>query len=644
MNIITGTSNRVLEIDLSRKEVVCYQISDEDRKMYLGGKGLGLKLLYDRMEPGIDPLGKDNILCFMMGPLAGTGAPCTGRFAALTKSPLTGIMLSSSCGGPFGMAYKTAGYDGLLIKGKSDTPVYLVIDENGVKFEDASHLWGKDTKETQEELNLSKKDGAMVIGPAGENLVLFANIATGHRFLGRGGIGAVMGSKNLKAVVANGKTHKILPENPGEFKKASKTALGYINDNYYTSQAYRRYGTSSTVLSANKKGILPVNNFRGGSDENAIKVSGETFQKDFRTKSSSCRHCAILCGHKGTFSKGVYQVPEYETIGLLGPNIGIFDPEAINEWNDICGRMGMDTISAGATLSYYMEAGEKGLVSTKLEFGSPGGVSEALYDIARRHEIGDELADGTRRLSKKYGGKEFAVQVKGMELPAYDPRGSWGQGLAYAVANRGGCHLSAYIIGLESLAGLLKPLKTKAKPEFVKFLENLTCCINSLHTCQFTMFAYTLEPPLSKYTPKPLLGLIMQNLPKLAVNLIDISIYKKLWSAVTGISMSNCEFIKAGERIHVLERYMNTREGISRKDDTLPERFLKEGRDCDSKMHTVPIEKMLDGYYKIRGFDRNGVPKKKTLKRLGIELKKNNDSKKMAISEKLRNDVAKVAA
>ncbi|MCP4680904.1 MAG: aldehyde ferredoxin oxidoreductase family protein [Desulfobacterales bacterium] len=618
MKEITASSNRVLEIDLSTRDIKEFLITDDERRMYLGGKGLGLKYLYERLKPGIDPLGKENILAFMTGILMGTGAPCTRRFAALTKSPLTNIMLSSSCGGPFGMACKSAGYEGLLIRGKSDKPVYLVIDEDNVQFKDASHLWGLDTQKTQEALDLGKKGAALAIGPAGENLVLYANIATGHRFLGRGGMGAVMGSKRLKSIVAYGNKYKMLPKEPDKFEKVRKKAIRYIDSNLFTAGFYRKYGTTVHVNLCNEGNILPVNNFQSSSHAKAMDVSGEAMQKRYQTSYSSCKSCTILCGHRGTYKDGTHQIPEYETVGLLGPNLGIYDTDLITAWNNLCSRLGMDTISAGCTLSYAMEAGEKGLFRTDLKFGSPQGINDTLEDIAHRRGQGDELAGGTRRLSEKYGGKEFAIQIKGLEMAAYDPRGSWGQGLSYAVANRGGCHLSAYLVGLEVFLHLLNPYKTYAKPEFTKLFESLTCCINSLHICQFTMYAYTLEPPLIKYTPRPLLGLIMQYLPKVAVSLLDTSVYKDLFSSTTGMDISNREFLKAGDRIHVLERYMNCMEGISRKDDTLPDRFLKEGRETDPDSHTVSLDKMLDKYYKIRGYDNNGIPTKRTLMELGI--------------------------
>jgi len=576
-----------------------------------------MKLLSDRMKPGIDPMGEENILAVMPGVLMGTGAACSARFAAVTKSPLTGIFASSSCGGPFGMSLKTAGWDGLLIKGKSPKPVYLYITAEGPEFRDAEKLWGMDALSAQKQIT-DKNSNALVIGPAGENGVRFANIVTGERHIGRTGMGAVMGSKYLKAVVAKGGDFKILPKNQALFDKIKKKAASYIKSNPMTSQVYTAFGTPANTNLSNSAGILPVKNFSEGMHDEAYKISGENMKEVFHTKHHTCKPCSILCGKKGTFGDKELPVPEFETVGLMGSNIGVFDPLRIAEWNRICSETGMDTISTGSTLAWVMEASEKGLVKSNLKFGSPEGVSEALHDIAYGRGFGKDMGEGVRALSQKYGGEDFAIHVKGLEMAAYDPRGAFGQGLSYAVANRGACHLSAYLVALEVYFNLLKPYTTKAKPEFVRFFESLTCCINSLHTCQFTMYAYTFEPPLTKYTPKTLLGFMMQNLPSIAVKLVDFSTYTALWSAVTGIDISDAEFLKAGDRIHVLERYMNTREGISRKDDTLPPRLLKEGRKSDTNKRTVPLEKMLDKYYKIRGYDSNGIPTESTLKRLGI--------------------------
>ena len=616
MNEIIGTNNRILEVDLTAGSYKVSNVSREDRMNYLGAKGLGLKLIYDRMKPGVDPLGEENIFALMPGVLMGTGAPCSGRFDAITKSPLTGIMITSSCGGSFGMQLKTAGWDGLLISGKAQKPTTLEVNSEGVEFKDASELWGLEISESQERLK-GKKRGILTIGPAGENKVKYANVASGHRFLGRGGMGAVLGAKNLKAVVATGGMYKIRPANKDLFDKVKKRATSYIQRNE-SSVNYKHLGTNANLKPINDACMLPINNFKDGQHEDAHKISGETLQTKHKTKHSTCKPCTILCGHKGDFGGVERALPEYETIGLLGANIGIFDSEKIAEWNDICSEIGIDTISAGGTLAWAMEATEKGILESDLKFGKADGISEMLKSIGHREGLGNDLAEGSRALSQKYGGADYAIHVKGLEMAAYDPRGSFGQGLAYAVANRGACHLSAYLVAMEIYFKLLKSDTTGGKPEFTKFFEDLTCCINSLQSCQFTMFAYTLETPMTKYTPDFVNAFFMNTFPKIAVHFVDFGLYTKLWSSITGIKLSGSAFLKAGERVHVLERYMNTREGISRKDDTLPERFLKEGRASDSEKKTVPLGAMLDNYYKVRGFDSDGIPTEKTLRKLGI--------------------------
>lgn len=618
---IAGSSNKVLEVDLSNKSYTVYQVTDEERKMFLGGKGLGLKLIYDRMPAGVDPLGKENMIVFTPGVLMGTGAPCSGRFSAVTKSPLTGIMDHASCGGPFGMALKTAGWDGLLVKGKSETPVYLVVTSAGVEFKDASALWGKDAYETQDLLGKNKNAGAAVIGQAGENKVLFANIVSGRRYLGRGGMGAVMGSKNLKAVYAIGGTYKIVPKEKEKFDKIKKLATKRINANAVTSNMIRRFGTNNLVTYTNMAGIMPIRNFTSGSSDNAYKLTGEYYSENFNTKHHTCKPCTILCGKAGKFNGRELSVPEYETVGVMGSNLEIFDPVKIAEWNDLCGKFGMDTISMGGTLAWVMEAGEKGLIKTDLKFGSPEGIEQAIEDTANGRGFGREMGQGSRALAKKYGGEDFAIQVKGMEMAAYDPRGSYGIGLNYAVANRGACHLSSTVMAQENFVHVLDPYSTIGKHVWVKFFEDFYCAMNSLHTCTFTSFAYILENPLIKYSGFFYLKIVMGLLYPVATKVADISIYHKFWSTITGLKMSRSEFLRAGERIHILERYMNTREGITAKDDTLPGRMLHEGRLNDPKKRVVPLEKMLKKYYRIRSYDANGKPTSGIMKKLSLEIR-----------------------
>lgn len=616
MQEIIGTSDQVLEVNLTDRSVTRYRVSEELRRRYLGSKGLGLKLLYDRLEPGCDPLGPDNIIAFMPGVLMGTGAPCSGRFEALAKSPLTGIMGTSSCGGPFGMALKTAGWDGLLIRGRAESPCYLLVSAEGVEFRDAAELWGLEIPEAQTVLDTGKQ-ASVVIGPAGENLVRFANLAAGHRFLGRGGLGAVMGSKNLKAVAALGGAFRIRPRDPQALAKAKKRGTKYINRNAI-SLDYRRFGTASNIGPCLERGIVPVNNFADGRHPEAGRLAGQAMAQGRDTKHATCKPCTILCGHSGVFGGQRMIVPEYETVGLLGSNLGVFDPEIVAGWSRLCSTLGIDTVSAGGTLGWVMEAAQKGLVSSELRFASPDGVAEALRDIAYQRGFGAEMALGSRALSEKYGGRDFAIQVKGLEMAAYDPRGSFGQGLAYAVANRGGCHLSSYLVAQEVMLGLLDPASHRGKARWVKFFEDLTCCVNALQTCQFTMYAYVLEPPLAKYTPRPLLAMLMQHLPRLAIPLVDYSLYTGLFNAVTGLGLSQAQFLRAGERIHVLERHMNCREGIDHRHDRLPARLLEQGRASDPEGLTVPLDRMLPAYYRLRGYDQQGVPTAETLQRLEI--------------------------
>lgn len=621
MKEILGVSNKLLEIDLSSKSWKTLPIDLADRKKFLGGKGLGLKIYFDRLKDRlneIEPLGEENILCFMAGVMTGTGGICSARFAGVTKSPLTGIMVTASCGGPFGIALKTAGYDGLIIKGKSTSPAYLQIADERVDFLDAADLWGGLINKTQESLAISKKDGELVIGPAGENEVLYANIASGHRFLGRGGMGAVMGSKLLKAVVVRGRSYKVKPVKPEMFKKVKKRAAKYIGRNSY-SKAYKQFGTNANVLPGMEAGYAPVNNFCERTDPRIKNLSGQVMAQKYQTKSSSCTPCSIQCGHKGTYPDGqVKQIPEYETVGLWGSNIGNYDPDKIGSWNVLMNQLGMDTISAGGTVAWAMEAGRKGLRKTELDFEKTDNIEKIIADIAYKRDEGAELCQGSARLSQKYGGSDFAIHVKGLEMAAYDPRAAWGQGLTYAVANRGGCHLSAYTISLEILFGFLNPYTTRSKAFWVDFFEDLNAAINSLQTCQFTSFAYLLEPAIAKNTPKCSLGFTMQYFPKIAAMFFDYSVYSSTYESITGIPMTMKNFRKAGRRTHILERYMNTQMGITAKDDTLPDRFLNETKTNHPVKKVVDLKPMIRAYYKIKSYDSNGIPTPTTLRSLDI--------------------------
>lgn len=621
MKTIVGESKRYLEIDLSKKTWLEFSPSESDLREYIGGKGLGLKLIYDRLGKDIaetDPLGPQNILAFMMGVFIGTKAPCSARFAGITKSPLTGIMVSSSCGGPFGMACKTAGWDGILVKGKADVPTVLNIDEHGVTFKDAGELWGMETTPAQDKLVENPRQGALVIGPAAEHGVLYAVIRSGNRFLGRGGMGTVMGAKNLKAIVATGMAYTIVPAQLEKFTAVNTKAKKMINRNKFI-QAYRAYGTNFSVNAGVDTGYAPVRNFRDRTDERCRDLSGEAMAERYHTTHACCAPCTVLCGHKGTYPDGtVRHIPEYETVGLWGGNLMNFNPDIIGVWNDRMNELGIDTISCGATVGWAMEAAEKGVRLSVLEFGKTENISTMLDDIAYCRGEGAELAQGTKRLAQKYGGLDFAAQVKGLEMAAYDPRAGWGQGLNYAIANRGGCHLNAYPIAMEAIFKFIPQYTTMSKVSWVAFMEDLFSATNSTQTCQFTIFGYILEPPVAKYTPKPILKLAMTYLPDVAQLVLDWSALSRLVGAITGRKLGMREFLTCGRRTHVLERYMNVLCGITSEDDTLPSRFLNEAQTKHADLSVVPVASMVKAYYRKKGYDEHGVPKADLLRRLNI--------------------------
>ena len=382
---------------------------------------------------------------------------------------------------------------------------------------------------------------------------------------------------------------------------------------------YRKYGTNSNVNLNREHGLLPVRNFRGLDLPGVEAISGERIAERHTTGFLACKSCSILCGHKGKFSGTEKPVPEYETVGMFGANLGILDPERIASLNQTCTHLGLDTMSTAGTLAWAMEATEKGLFASPLRFGDPEGIEAVLHDIAARRGLGAELALGSRRLSEKYGGAEFAIQVKGLEMAAYDPRGAWGQGLSYAVANRGACHLSSATFAVETFLGLARPQTWRGKAAVVVFFENLVAAVNSMHLCLFTTFPFGLEPALVRLTPRFLMRPALAVLARVATRLMDVSLWPELYRSVLRRKLGSAAFLRAGARVHILERHMNVREGINRKDDTLPARFLTEGRANDPKRSTVPLAKMLDRYYRLRGFDRDGKPTARLLARYKIE-------------------------
>jgi len=602
--MVGGYIGKILRVNLTKQKASIHEISKEWMVKYIGGEGFAARILYTEVPKGTDPLSPNNKLIIMTGPLTGTLAPSSGRYLVAFKSPLTGIWGVGHIGGHWGPELKFAGFDGIIIEGRAEKPVYLWIHDGDVEFRDAGHIWGKLVPETENIIREETDPEAKVlsIGPAGEKLVKISTIISEcSRAGGRGGAGAVMGSKNLKAIAVRG-TGGIDVAYPDKFYDIVKEMHEKIRQNPVTGQALPKYGTAVLVNIINQHGIFPTRNFQTGVFPGADKISGETLAEKYLVMRRACAFCPIGCGRFTVIPSGPYTVitegPEYETIWALGASCGVDNLEAIAKANYLCNIYGLETISTGATIATAMEAFERGYITTKetdgteLRFGNADAMIAMVERIAKREGIGDLLAEGSKVFAEKVGHPEISMNVKGLELPAYDPRGVKGHGLAYATSNRGGCHLRAYMISPEIL-GIPKKLdrfkENEEKIEMVKYLQDLFAAINSLVLCIFTVFA--LEP----------------------------KDYASMLSSATGIEFTDKEFIRVGERIYNLQRLFLVREGITSKDDRLPARLEKEPMpEGPAKGHIVPIERMLPKYYRIRGWDEDGKPTKEKLVELEL--------------------------
>jgi len=591
-----GWMGKILKIDLSSGTILEEELDLEIAKLYLGGRGYGARVLYDRVGREIKPFDPENILVFATGPLTGTTAPTSGRYSVTTKSPLTGTILDANSGGRWGVLFKRCGYDAMIVTGKAPSPVYLNISDEGASIEDASDLWGKDVPTTTDILlgRATKRASVMCIGPAGENLVLFACIMNDKvRTLGRGGTGAVMGSKNLKAIVASGS--KPIPiHDPERMKFLTYESNKQLKQHPITSKGLPEFGTSVLVNIINECGMFPSRNFQESQFEGAEKTSGEAIAERILVKRAGCWGCIIQCARRTRTKNMEGEGPEYESNWALGSNCGIDDLEAITEASYLCNILGLDTISTGGTIACAMELNQRGIANTGLNFGDASKLKEIIKKIAYREGIGDELAEGSLRFARRYGAEEYAMQVKGLELPAYDPRGAQGQGLCYATTNRGGCHLrGGYMIGPEVLGApkMLDRFAYTGKAGHAVRLQNFGAAIDSLVVCRFSTFA------LSELH------------------------WARLLSAATGDHFEPEELLEIGDRIYNLERLYNIREGFTRKDDTLPRRLLEEPvKSGPSKGQVVRLKEMLEEFYQFRNWDQNGIPTKEKLQQLGLEV------------------------
>lgn len=633
-----GYMGRVLQINLSTGDVTDYPWTDKDRELYIGGKTMAAKILYDTLTGRENAYSEENPLIISTGPLTGTGAPSSSRFNISSLSPQTGFISSSNCGGTFGYHLKRAGIDALIITGRREERTWIEIDNGSVTFHNADDLWGTRVTECQRLLaeKMSSKRGCdinfgkLCIGPAGENLVRYSAVISDERAAGRTGMGAVLGWKNVKAIAVCG-NHDIPVHDPSATKKWCQKWFRYLRNHPLTGNQLPRMGTAGLVSSMQMRGLLATKNYTEGRFEHFDKVNGETLAEEYNIVNKGCLSCPIKCARTVTVEGEDVKGPELETLGLLGGGILNKDLYHILKWNKELDDLGLDTISASNTLAYAMEANERGLWNNGLKFGDIEGISKIWDDIAYRRGIGDELAEGSKRLSEKYGGKEFAMQSKGLELAAYEPRRAVGQGLGYAVSNRGGCHLNGgYLVILEGLGLNIDAQTPHAKADFTMMFQDLMEMISATGQCLFTSYAFfpgflitrpngAIATAANKLLPH--LGWairLMNKFPRVLAFHLPVFHHTKMMQKAVGMPMTFGKYLQTGERGFNLERAVNVRFGVSAAKDSLPKRLTDVPQDPNDPRTRVPLEQMKKIYYQARGWDKSGIPTCRTLKKLKI--------------------------
>lgn len=596
-----GYTGKILYADLSEESFKVKNWDEVVARLLLGGKGLGAWLLYKMAEPGLDPLAPEAPLIFATGPLTGTITPCS-KFAVIGKSPATGTIDDSYSGGLFGPELKYSGYDAIVITGKSEKPVVMVIDEGEARLEPAKELWGLTTDETEARLSKRYQGFKVVeIGPAGERRAPIASIFSNWRCAGRGGLGAVMGSKGLKAVAVKG-SKPVRVADPERFERMAWIAFRAIRMSETTVRSLPRYGTANILLTINEAGALPTRNFQTGRFEGAEEISGEAFKKTLWRKDFACSlGCNIYCSKIAEFNGSTVDGPDYETIYALGSNLGLDDRETICKANLLCDQYGIDSISTGVIIAFVMELYQRGMISErdldgiKPVWGDREAVISLTEKIGKGEGVGVALQEGVKRFSERYPGSEgFAMHVKGLEMPAYEPRAAQGMGLCYAISERGACHLRAYTAGMELLGygGGADPTSyDHSKVQLAIDRQDEKAVIDSSVLCFFTLYGMKLKEAYQMIVP------------------------------CTGFDYRNVEEVKQlGARVITLTRLFNTREGFTRKDDTLPKRCLEEPLpEGPYKGQVNHLEPMLNEYYRLRGWDEEGIPTEETVKKIGLK-------------------------
>ena len=601
-----GWTGKLLRVDLSKGTHGVEALDPAVAKKFIGGHGVATQILMDEINPKVGPLSPDNKLIFSTGPLTGTAAVTGSRYMVTAKSPLTDLLGFANSGGFFGPAMKSAGYDHIIMEGRADRPVYLWIDDDKVEIREAGHLWGRDCHETENLLRAELEDGGKrvrvsCIGPAGEKLVKFAAVMNDkHRAAGRCGIGAVMGSKNLKAVAVRGSGKVGVADEEG-FKAAVKNALAVMKANPVTAEVFPAFGTSANVMLLNELGILPTKNFQKSSfGEGAAKISGEAVTDTILKKKKACFGCPIACGRGTEVTEpgfeGKGEGPEYETLAMLGSNLEIDNLSAITKANYICNELGMDTISAGGAIACAMEMFEKGYISKEdagmdLKFGDDKLLVRLIEMIGNREGFGNELAEGGHRLSRKYGHPECFMGVHKMELPAYEPRGAKGMAVNYMTATIGPSHCRGYTVAMEVMGSPapLDPVEEKGKAMAAKAMQDLTGAWDATGLCLFAKLGIEADEALA------------------------------MLFAATGQFYDLMGFIKVGERIFNLQRLFNLKAGIKKEHERLPDRFYDDALpDGSNKGNQLFLDDTMSGYYNLRGWDKDHVPYLGKLNRLGL--------------------------